>query len=160
MPTARLIWVLLGILAAASAAWADSEKECAKPVPMAQLIADRDKYQGQELWVMAYVTIEFENMTACPSKGETDRHHCLWLQINDGPYKTDNDYARYESKKRIWKQFDRQTILIRATFDKDENGHFNMWPGTLRAVTQIQGAKAGWGFNLNVPMHISKCADR
>ena len=77
--------------------------------------------------------------------------NCAWLEIDDGPYKTDQDYARYQSKLRIWERFDRQTVAIRATFDKNSKGHFSMWPGTLRNVKEMSGHQGGWNFISHLP---------
>jgi tetratricopeptide (TPR) repeat protein len=131
--------------------------KCDEPLPLAGLIANPDAYHGKALWVVAHVTIDFENMTACPSGNETQAKSCLWLDIDDGPYKTDQDYARYESKLHIWRQFNLQTVAIRATFDKTLKGHFNLWPGGLGNVTQISGHEGGWDFAANVAVPRDLC---
>ena len=126
--------------------------ECPEPVPLDKLIANPDTYHGKALWVVAHVTIDFENMTACPSGKETQSKYknCLWLNIDDGPHKTDQDYARHQSKLQIWQQFNLQTVAIRATFDKTLKGHFNLWPGGLTNITQISAYEGGWDFAANV----------
>lgn len=86
---ATLLCVIVPALLAAP------DTECGERVPLARLIADPDTYQDKTLWVIAYVSIDFENMTACPSEKDTQMKDCLWLAIDDGPYKTDQDYARY-----------------------------------------------------------------
>lgn len=123
--------------------------ECSKPLSLAKLIANPNAYHGKALCVVAHVTIDFENMTACPSENETKMKRCLWLTIDDGPHKTDQDYARYESKLQAWQQFNRQTVVIRATFNKSEKGHFSMWPGGLGKVTAVSGKQGGWSFTAN-----------
>lgn len=122
------------------------DTECGERVPLARLIADPDAYHDKALRVVAYATIDFENMTACPSGKATQMKDCLWLAIDDGPYKTDQDYARYESKLKIWKRFDRHTVAIHATFDKTLKGHFSMWPGGIRNVAEVSGDQGGWNF--------------
>lgn len=72
---------------------------------------------------IAYVTIDFENMTACPSENDTQMKNCLWLAIDDGSYKTDQDYARYESKLKIWNR--------------------------IRSVAEVSGDQDGWNFIAN-----------
>lgn len=120
--------------------------ECGERVPLAKLIASPDKYHGKALWVVAHITIDFENMTACPFENETQMKNCLWLDIVDGPYKTEQEYTRYETRLQKWKQFDRQTVAIHATFDNGKKGHFSMWPGTLKQVTEVSGRKEDWSF--------------
>ena len=133
------------------------DPECGERVSLAGLIANPDAYHGKALWVVAYVTIDFENMTACPSENETQTKSCLWLDIDDGPYKTDQDYARYQSKLQTWKQFSLQTVAIRATFDKTLKGHFSMWPAGLRNVTEVSGHQDGWSFTTNTAVPRTTC---
>lgn len=123
--------------------------KCGERVSLAKLIANPDKYHGKAMWVVAHITIDFENMTACPSENETQMNSCLWLNIDDGSYKTEQDYPRYEAMLQNWKRFDRQTVAIHATFDKGEKGHFSMWPGGLRNVTEVSGHQEGWSFATN-----------
>jgi hypothetical protein len=125
------------------------DTQCGERVPLDRLIAKPDKYHGKALWVTAHITIDFENMTACPSKNETQMESCLWLDIVDGPYKTEQEYTRYETRLQKWKQFDRQTVAIHATFDKGKKGHFSMWPGSLKQVTEVSGRKESWSFATN-----------
>lgn len=133
--------------------------ECGERVPLAKMIAEPDAYHGKKLWVVATITIDFENMTACPSEKQTQSTYesCLWLNVDDGPHTTDRDYARYESKLKIWKQYNLQTVALRATFDKALKGHFGMWPGGLRDITQISAHEGGWDFAANVAILRDLC---
>lgn len=150
--SATLLCATTSVLAAAP------DPECSERVALDKLIANPDAYHGKALWAVAYVTIDFENMTACPSENETQSKNCLWLDIDDGPHKTDQDYARYESKWKIWKQqFDLQTVAIRATFDKTSKGHFSMWPGGLKNVTEVWGSQDGWSFTTNATAPRNAC---
>ena len=133
---------------------------CGERVSLPRLIANPDKYHGKALWVTAYITVDFENMTACPSKNETQMESCLWLDIVDGPYKTEQEYTRYETRLQKWKQFDRRTVALRATFDKGKKGHFSMWPGGLRQVTEVSGRKESWSFAANAAVSRNCLADK
>lgn len=143
--------LLAAFLCTTASVWAAAPgPECGERVPLVKLIANPNAYHGKALWVVVYTTVEFESMTACPSESDTQINHCLWLTIDDSPYKTDQDYARYESKLKIWKQqLNRQTVTIRATFDKTERGHFSMWPGGLKKITEVSGQQGGWNFTKN-----------
>lgn len=147
-------------LYAATPVLAAPAPECGGHMPLARLIADPDAYHGKALWLVAYVTIDFENMTACPSGKETQGKNCLWLDIDDGPYKTGQDYARYESRLKIWKQFDLQTVAMQTTFDKNSKGHLSMWPGGLKNVTQVLAHDGGWNFATNAAVPRSTCVDK
>ncbi|MFN0315731.1 MAG: hypothetical protein ACKVQA_11925 [Burkholderiales bacterium] len=138
---------------------APDQEGCDQRIALATLIANPDAYHGKALWINAYTTIDFENMTVCPSENERQMKSCLWLVIDDGPYKTEKDYQRYESKLKIWKQWDRQTIAIRGTFDKGGRGHLSMWPGEMRTVTEAWGHDGGWNFSANRAVSRSACAD-
>lgn len=146
------------LLCATAAVFAAApDPECGERVSLAGLIAEPETYHGRTLWVVAHATIDFENMTACPSENETQAKNCLWLDIDDGPYKTDQDYARYQSKLRAWDRFNLQTVAIRATFDKTLKGHFSMWPGGLRNVTEVSGHQGGWNFTTNAAAPRTDC---
>ncbi|MBI5438556.1 MAG: tetratricopeptide repeat protein [Nitrosomonadales bacterium] len=129
---------------------------CGERASLAELIASPDKYHGKTLWVVAYITIDFENMTACPSETGTQQESCLWLDISGSP-KTDQDYARYESDLRAWNRFNLQTVGIRAVFDKGGKGHFSMWPGSLRGVTEVSGYKDSWSFASSATVPRTAC---
>lgn len=147
----RILRGLFATLACVTApTWAATPgHECGKPLSLAKLIANPSAYHGKAVCVVAHVTIDFENMTACPSESETAIKRCLWLTIDDGSHKTDQDYARYQSKLKAWQQFNRQTVAIRATFNKTEKGHFSMWPGGLGKITAVSGKQGGWSFITN-----------
>ncbi len=137
---------------------ASTDPECGDHVPLAELIANPDKYHGKEVLVVAHVTIEFENMTACPSENETQMKSCLWLDIDDGSYKTGQDYPRYEAMLQNWERFNHQAVAIRATFDKSEKGHFSMWPGGLKNIGEVSGHQEGWSFAANAAAPRTACA--
>ena len=153
--TIRILFVALSCATVPSLAAPD--QECGERASLAALIANPDAYHGKVLWVIAHATIDFENMKACPSENETQAGICLWLNVDDGPFKTDQDYVRYQSKLQIWRQFNLQTVAIRATFDKAETGHFGMWPAGLRNVMEVSGHEGGWSFTSNAAVPRTAC---
>lgn len=136
---------------------ATPKQECGEYVALSELIANPDVYHGQLLRVVAYITVDFEYMTACPDENNTDINNCLWLDIGDGPVNTEQDYERYQSLLRIWNRFNRETVDIHGTFDKNERGHFSMWPGSLVGITEVSGNKESWNFISNIPMTRTAC---
>src|SRR4030065_549190 len=124
--------LLLALFSATNPVLSAGAEKCGEPVPLEKLIANPPAHHSKTLWVVADVTIEFENMTACVPGKPKDRKNCLWLTIDDGPHKTDRDHARYQTKLKTWQAYSYQTVAIRATFDKTSTGHFSMWPGGLR----------------------------
>lgn len=151
--------VLTTLLCVVFPVWASGQNtECGETVLLEKLIANPDTYQGKTVWVRAYVSIDFENMTACPPEKDSMIEHCLWLDIAGGSYDENQDYVRYESKLKIWQQrYNYQTVAIRATFDKTLKGHFSMWPGGLKDVTEVQGSEHGWSFSKNATVPRSSC---
>ena len=134
-----------------------SSSDCGDSATLAQLIADPDAYQGRTLWVVAYATIDFENMTVCPSEDDVQMKQCLWLAIDDGPFSSDADYARYQSKLQAWEAFNLQMVAVRAVFDKDMTGHFGMWPAGLKGVTEVHAHQGGWSFVSGAALPRTRC---
>lgn len=155
--TVRTLFFALSCATAPSLA--APNQECGERASLAALIADPDAFHGKALWVIAHATIDFENMTVCPSEYETQAGSCLWLNVDDGPFQTDQDYVRYQSRLQIWRQFNLQTVAIRATFDKTETGHFGMWPGGLGNVLELSGHGGGWNFTLNAAVPRTACVN-
>lgn len=91
-------------------------------ISLARLIAHPSSYHGKVVRVTVNVTTGFENITAYPSSEKLTPKNYLWLEIDDGAFDTDADFIRYESTKRTWQRFDRQTVSMRATFEKNKKG--------------------------------------
>jgi hypothetical protein len=146
-----LLLVVLSARAAAVAA------DCGANASLASLIADAGQYHGKAVRVVAHVTIEFENMTVCPSANETQMAQCLWLAIDDGPYRSEADYGRYQAKLQIWKRFHRRTVVVDARFDKTLKGHFSMWPAGLGRVKAVSGSPGAWDFSADPARPRRRC---
>ncbi len=153
----RGLFLLIVLPSVMNPALAAPAEKCGEPVPLEKLLANPKAYHGKALWIVADVTIEFENMTACVPGKPKDRMNCLWLTIDDGPHKTDRDDARYQTKLKTWQAYSYQTVAIRATFDKTSTGHFGMWPGGLRSVTEMLGHEGGWNFSTNSAVPRGAC---
>lgn len=145
------------LLTTATAAFAAPTAGCPERTTLAALIANPKAFHGKAVSITAYVTIEFENMKACPSENETGIGDCLWLMIDDGPYKTDANYARYQMKLQKWQPLSRQTLTLDASFDLNERGHFSMWPGGLVKVTRVAGRGGVWNFGAKTSLPNAAC---
>lgn len=145
------------LLATATAGLAAPTPGCPERTTLAALIANPRAFHGKPVAITAYVTIEFENMKACPSENETEISRCLWLKIDDGPYRSDADYARYELKLQTWQPLSREIVTLDATFDQNERGHFSMWPGGLVKVTGLAGRGGVWAFGANPAVPVAAC---
>ncbi len=152
------LFLLIVLLSVMNPALAAPAEKCGEPVPLEKLLANPKAYHGTALWVVADVMIEFENMTACIPGKPKNWKNCLWLTIDDGSHTTDRDHARYQTKLKAWQAYSYQTVAIRATFDKTSTGHFGMWPGGLRGVTEVLGHEGGWNFSTNTALPRGACA--
>ena len=150
-------WLLLALACVIAPAQA-APARCDDRVTPAALLANPDHYDGKAVWVVATATIEFENMTACPPDTDANAGSCLWLDIDDGPYASDQDFARYEAKRQAWLRYNRKTVAIHATFDKTITGHLGGSPAGLRGVTEVSGRKDGWNFVTHSAEPRSACA--
>lgn len=151
------LFLFLALLSVTYPVLAAPVEKCGESVPVERLIASPGAYHGKALWVVADVTVEFENMTACTPGKVKDRKNCLWLTIDDGPHKTERDHARYQAKLQTWQGYNLQTVAIRATFDKTSKGHFSMYPGGLRSVTEMMGYEGGWNFSTHSAVPRNAC---
>lgn len=153
-------WVLAASVCCATAPALATvpDQECGERVSLADLIARPDAYEGKAVWVVANVAIGLENMSACPSESERQSKSCLWISIDDAPHKTAQDYANYQSRLETWNRFNLQTVAMHATFDSTEKGHFGMWPGSLRNVTEVSGHQSDWSFTANAARPRNSCA--
>lgn len=145
------------LMATATVALAAPSPGCPERTTLAALIANPRVFHGKPVSITAFVTIEFENMKACPSEAETEISRCLWLKIDDGPYRSDADYARYQLKLQTWQPLSREIVTLDATFDQNERGHFSMWPGGLVKVTGVSGRGGVWNFGAKPAMPNAAC---
>lgn len=152
--------LLAALLCAVATAAAAADQACGERVSLTQLLAKPDAYHGKIVWMVADVTIDFENMTACPANAQGQTKRCLWLNLDDGPHKTGQEYARYESKLRAWQRFNLQTVAVRARFDKTLKGHLGLWPAGLANIVEVAGHEGGWNFTSNAAVPRTTCVAR
>ena len=132
-----LFKILLALSFTAISASAACE-ESSQHVSLYRLIANPDEFHGKKVYVTGFVRIGLENMSICPSRHALSYKDCLWLRIDEGEYETQADMVRFDRANRKWRQFNRQVVSVRATFDKNETGHFGLWSGGLTHIVQVQ----------------------
>jgi hypothetical protein len=71
----------------------------AQGVSFINLIATPERYHGKVVFLSAYVSIQFENNSLCPTKNVLSHNDCLWLTIDTG-----QDRKRYSVLHEIWRQ--------------------------------------------------------
>jgi calcineurin-like phosphoesterase family protein len=119
----------------------------AQGVSFINLIATPERYHGKVVFLSAYVSIQFENNSLCPTKNVLSHNDCLWLTIDTG-----QDRKRYSVLHEIWRQFDGQAIFLRGTFNKNDKGHLSGWPGSIEKVTGVYGENLYVDFTSNPPL--------
>ena len=106
-------------------------------VSIIDLIANPDRYHGKLVFLSAFVTLELENMSLCMTREVASSRDCLWLEIDPGPYETEEDLTRYQAAEERWKPYNHKRISIRGTFNKTNAGHFGGSSGAIENVTDI-----------------------
>jgi len=127
-------------------------RDLGEKVSLINLIATPERYHGKVVFVSVYATIGLENMSLCPSNQVLTSKDCLWLDIDSGPFETDQDLKRYIEREKLWKQFHRQVVSLRGTFNKENTGHFGGWSGGIEKVTEVYGEHLDIDFSSNPPL--------
>lgn len=138
-PIASLLALFCLCCVHAALAAPDQTRETGIRVSLINLVATPERYDGKLVLVTGYVSIELENMSICPTKNTQSTKDCVWINIDSGPFDTDEDVLRFKVKEKIWKQFHAKTVTIRGTFDKDDTGHFGGWSGAIKNVIEVYG---------------------
>lgn len=106
-------------------------------VSMIQLIANPDQYHGKRVFLSAFATIEFENMSLCMTREPASPKDCLWLEITPAPHDSAADLKHFKAATKKWQRFNRKLISIRGTFDKNDTGHLGGWSGAIKDIGDI-----------------------
>ncbi len=93
-----------------------------------EVVAQIDALHGREVDVRGILSVEFEGDTLChfPSN-ERREHSCLWAEFTA---------ALGVSDRSELAQFHGRRVVARGTIDRDELGHFSLFPGSL-FITRI-----------------------
>ena len=97
-------------------------------VSLVQLIANPEKYDGKVVFVVGFVSLEFEGSAIYLH--EEDYKHALyrnglWIDIP-------NDMRRREAG------VDRKYVMIIGTFNAKELGHKGAWSGSIQKITKFR----------------------
>lgn len=118
-------------------------------VSLINLIATPERYDGKLVFVTGYASIGLENMSLCPFKHTASTKDCIWLNIDSGPYATDEDMRRYNAKEKVWEKFNGKIVSIRGTFDKKDTRHLGMWSGAIKDIVEVSSKNAHFSFYKN-----------
>ena len=109
-----------------------SSGDVSQPLSINQLLANRNKFDGRAVVVVAYVNIEFEINRLCDDLNVRIRS-CISLTYNEEPYETEQELARYDAVEEKWRAFHGKRVVVRGTFTRYRN--FGMYAGELNHIT-------------------------
>lgn len=110
-------------------------------ISLINLIATPERYDGKLVLVTGYATVGRENMSICLTRVRNSSKDCLWLNVDSGPYETEDDRKRIDKKYKLLYKFNGKLATIEAIFDQNDTGHFGMWSGALRDFVRIYDLK-------------------
>jgi hypothetical protein len=99
-------------------------------VSLISLIANPEKYDKRHVRVIGYLNLEFEGNGLYFHKEDYDRSiekNGLWV-----------DMSRDSMHLPGIKQCNRNYVLVEATFDSSNNGHMDMWSGSLNNIKRLE----------------------
>jgi hypothetical protein len=103
-------------------------------VMIEQILHYPDRYNGKIINISGFISIEFENMTIA-SKHKYKYGDCVWIEFDNGPYKTDEDMARYDKHKEILKaKYNKKKSSIKGLFTSGRSGHLGSCSGKLNVI--------------------------
>ncbi|MEN6459105.1 MAG: hypothetical protein ABFC63_09250 [Thermoguttaceae bacterium] len=115
--------------------WAH-EKSCRRPpTSLIQILAVPDYFHQKQVCVEGCLIVEFEGTAIYLSSEDANyRMHgnSLWVNFDQ------NTTALPSSWREIAKQYNGKHVWIKGTFNRDNWGHFNGWPGAIERVSEIK----------------------
>ncbi len=132
---------ILGTMAVAAVSMALADEPAVKDngqlVSIINLIATPERYDGKLVFLSAYATVRFEGNSLCMTQQPASASDCLWLEFDDGPYETEQDYQRYKLAEAKWKKYNGKRISVRGIFNRGNTGHFGLWPGAIEKIVDV-----------------------
>ncbi len=107
-------------------------------VSIIDLISNPDKYHNQIVHVVGFLHNKFEDSAIYFSKEDADYlfvHNAIWINYSDSIEMIDHTSPKAKPNKTAY--FDCQYVALRGVFNKNSNGHFGMFPGTIENVSSI-----------------------
>lgn len=118
-------------------------------VSVINLVDTPDLYDGKEVYVLGYLSFGVGNPSMCSGVGLGERGGCVWLEVHsfEGDEEEDDDATDvidaadviYLSKKAKMEKFVGKLIYVRGVFNRQESGHFGVYPGVIGYITEVFG---------------------
>lgn len=98
-----------------------------KDVSIVQLIANPERYDGQDVRVIGFMRLEFEG-DALYLHREDFEHSILnngvWIDLTD-------------SQQKSSAKFNNSYVLVEGRFSASEKGHLELWSGSLQRISRL-----------------------
>ncbi|MES2040350.1 MAG: hypothetical protein V4495_21230, partial [Pseudomonadota bacterium] len=104
-------------------------------VSIINLITTPERFHGKKISVTGYILIADETIALQLSK-DSSPAESVWLSIQEGRMETENDFRRYQKKKKQLKStINRKRVLIEGIFDMHTRAH--LYRGSVKDITHI-----------------------
>jgi hypothetical protein len=97
-----------------------------------QLLANPDRFDKKSISTVGYLTVEFEDTAIYLS--ETEARYGMYC---NGLWVSFSDNSLGLTTSEIAERYNGKYVRITGTFNRDENGHFSMWSGTIQQVSRL-----------------------
>ena len=113
-------------------------------VSMIQLISNPEKYDGKFVRVKGVGNIEFEGNYISLSKEDWKYHtgNSIWIEF--GPALSLNNPEEYNG----------EYVIVEGIFDKDNNGHLDMFHGSIKNINRYDPSNANLFSHLTVTQEL------
>ncbi len=102
-----------------------------------ELVLNEDVHHGKLIVVKGRLNLEFEGHSLYGDK------HRVWLHMFVEPYTEESvnrDWARIEEYKKALQD---KIVILRGVFNKDNTGHFGLYPAGFDYVEEIKAFENG-----------------
>jgi len=100
-----------------------------RDVSLIKLIATPEKYNGQTIQIMGYLSLDFEGRAIYLHKEDYDHglgSNGFWVEFS----------PNLEKKKKM-ESYDKKYVIIIGTFNSGPSGHMGYYPGSLTNITRL-----------------------
>lgn len=104
-------------------------------VSIIDLIANPEKYQGSQVIIGGFLSLEFEGNAIYLHRDDFENRiykNGLWCTI---------DLVKY-------KVFDEKYVIIEGNFDAKDKGHMRLWSGTINDISRAWLPVSRWFCNI------------
>ena len=98
-------------------------------ISIIRLIATPEKYHNEIVQITGFLNIEFEGDAIYLHKEDHDKsllENSMWVDFSD------------ELKQKVnLEEYNRQYVILKGTFDKNDTGHLGLFGGAIKDITRL-----------------------